>query len=753
MRLALGCLIFSCCLLKAFSLPQERATAEFEYEGGRITIEAERLSRESATRWVAEGDVIITYQETILRAPRVLFDPVTGEAIAEDGLEVTQGLQWLKGTRAELNLKTNTGTIYDAEGFTDQELYVKAKRLIKTGSDRYIAQDGFLTACEEALPKWSFTVKQAHIQQGGNARFTHTLFKLKKVPVFYLPLMYFPTGEKDRSSGFMLPTTGNSNNKGRRISQSFYLVLGRSADLMLHEDYFSKRGYGHGLTFRTRPSPVTSLSLDWYWVNDRKDQGGTAFNGVGQTKLPHGFRAVANFNLVSSFVFRQVFSDNFYTATLPTENSRVFLTNNFQSRSFNLLVAREETVFPGPNVVIRNTPTLNFKLIGQKLPNLPLYLDLDSSAGGLSRTRLLPLPEGPSGDVLETPGITQRLDFSPRLYFSLPLFQGLRATPRLGFRETFYSNGLRPAADPTVEDPLSGANINRQYLEFAVDFEGWGLSKVISSSSGEDWKHLIEPSLRYRYITGVEEFDQIIRFDEHDAIANTHEIEYALFNRIFVKRSKESGESNHEWLSLKIAQKYFFDPDFDGALQPGAINQFFPLNTLTGFPYGVTRRKYSPVTALLRLTPQPQSSFDVRGDYDPKFGTFRNFSVTGFLSRPGLYLGTTYFVTQETPDLTDILEELRLEAGSFDSNQLQGQVALGNLQDGLSVSTTLSYDLEAERFLSHRSRLNYFWDCCGVSLEFQGFNVGVRAEQQFRFSLFLKGIGTFGTISRPDSLF
>ena len=244
--------------------------------------------------------------------------------------------------------------------------------------------------------------------------------------------------------------------------------------------------------------------------------------------------------------------------------------------------------------------------------------------------------------------MTQRLDFSPRVYFSVPLFQGLRVTPGVGFRETFYSNSLRPSVDPATEDPVSAANIHRRYFEFTMDFKGWGLSKVYRNSSGRDWKHLIEPLVRYRYIAGIEDFDRIIRFDEQDAVANTHEIEYALFNRIFAKQISENGELNHEWLSFKIAQKYFFDSDFGGALQPGTINQFFPLNTLTGFPYAVTSRNYSPVTALMRFTPQPGYSFDVRGDYDPKFNTFRNFSVTGFLSRSGLFLGTTYFVTKET---------------------------------------------------------------------------------------------------------
>ena len=747
MRLLVRFSVFVLCFLPVFPVPQERARIDLPYEDGTVVIEADELFRESTDHWVAEGDVIVTHKDGVLTSPRLVYHPTTGEVDAEGPVEFTQDLTWIKGSRAEFNLKTGTGTIHDAEGFTDEELYVKAKRLHKTGPDTYTAQDGFLTACEESVPKWSFTVSTGHIKLGGNASFNHTLFKIKKVPVFYLPFMRFPTGDKKRSSGFLLPSTGNSSNRGRRFSQSFYLVLGRSADLLLRGDYFSERGFGQGLTFRTRPNQATRLELDWYGVKDRKDQGGTSFDGVGETKLPGGFRAVADFNLVSSFVFRQVFSDDFITATKPTENSRVFVSNNFQSRSFNFLVSREETVasafldidpkispddedtdFPDPNAVIRNTPTINFNLMGHKLFDTPFHLDFRTAAEGLSR----------SDSNFETPGVTQRLDFFPQFYFSAPLFQGLRLTPSLGLRETFYSDSLQPEGE---EDFPSGENIHRQYLELTLDLKGWGLSRIYRRPNGNRWKHVIEPSVRYRYLGGLDNFDQIIRFDEHDAIANTNELEYAISNQIFVKRKTKSGTVNHEWLSFKIAQRYFFDPDFGGALQEGQINQFFPLNTPTGFPFGGVGHNFSPITSLLRFTPKPGYSFDVRGDFDPEFHTFRNFSVTGFLNRPNFYLGTTYFLTRE------------LEPGTFKTNQLQALVALGKILDGPSASATFSYDARSSRFLTYRTRVNYAWDCCGVSLEYQGFNVGVRQERQFRFSFYLKGLGSFGTIRRPDRIF
>lgn len=712
-------------------LAQEQVRAEFPSEGGTIVLVADRIVQESPTRWVAEGHVTVTYQDSVLKTDRLTYNPTNSDVTVRGHVEVTRGTQWLKGSHAQLNLKKETGTLYDAEGFTDQELYVRVKKLVRTGHDTYVAEDGYLTSCREGIPKWSFRIDKAHINVQSWARFANTLFRIKNVPVFYLPYVVFPTEKKKRSSGFLLPSTGTSSNKGRRLTDSLYLVLGRSADLTFTQDYFSKRGFGYGFRFRTRPNLETQLDLNSYWVNDRLNQGGWILNGVGTTRLPNGFRVVTDFNLVSDFIFRQVFSDNFFTATRTTENSRAFISNNFQTRSFNALVSRQETAFPGRNVVIRNTPAIGFKLSGERLFGSPLLLDLDTSVNSMSRTDAL----------IDTPELTERLDFYPRLYFTVPLFQGLRLTPRLGFRETFYSDSLKATTEPSDQVQLSGDPLNRRYLDFGLDLQGWGLSRIYGDPDKGGFKHLIEPRVRYRYITGVDDFNRILRFDDVDAVADTNEVEYSLYNRFFVRRQGPDGPVTQEWLSLKIGQKYFFDPSFGGVLQEGQPSQFYPLYTLTGFPYGAIQRRFSPVTLLARLTPRPHYSFDVRGDYDARFHKFRNFSVTGMLYRSGLIAGTTYFVTKS------------LEPGTFRHEQLQGQIALGSFKRGLSVSSVFSYDFATSRFLNYRSRLNYFWDCCGVSVEYQGFNFNSRDERQLRFSFFLKGIGIFGTIRRPESIF
>ncbi len=96
---------------------------------------------------------------------------------------------------------------------------------------------------------------------------------------------------------------------------------------------------------------------------------------------------------------------------------------------------------------------------------------------------------------------------------------------------------------------------------------------------------MIEPFVEYRRVKGIDDFSRTPLIDERDMIAETNEIEYGVTNRFFVKRKSGDGSTpqTHELLNITLSQKYFFDPTFGGALREGQRNQFFPVNTLSGF--------------------------------------------------------------------------------------------------------------------------------------------------------------------------
>jgi len=52
----------------------------------------------------------------------------------------------------------------------------------------------------------------------------NTVFRIKKVPVFWWPYIRYPL-DRDRSTGFLMPQIGYSGNKGFTLNEAFYWVL------------------------------------------------------------------------------------------------------------------------------------------------------------------------------------------------------------------------------------------------------------------------------------------------------------------------------------------------------------------------------------------------------------------------------------------------------------------------------------------------------------------------------------------------
>jgi LPS-assembly protein len=537
-----------------------------------------------------------------------------------------------------------------------------------------------------------------------------------------------PLEKKTRSSGFVPFHTGNSTSKGRVFSEGYYQTLGKSADFTVYGDYFSLRGLAIGGIFRARPNPETRFDLRVYGIDDKLDQGGVQLTVDGESRLRDDWRAVAKVNITSNFSFRQAFADSFHSATVSQERAAAFLTRNHESISTNFSYQRDEVLFPIHSLVIRKLPSLEFFSLGTPLGRSPLVLSFRTSLDGMSRT----------DSTMETQRLIQRMDFYPRLTLRLPALKGFSVTPSVGVRETYYGARLSEASEYGV----TNSSLHRQYADFEVELRTPVLERDFSTSWFGPMQHTVEPYVNYRWIRGVDEFDEIIRFDEQDAIADTNEVEYGIVNRVFRDRVNEEGfKERHEFMSLALVQKYYFDPSFGGAFRVNQSNAFYPLNTVTGFYQTSTSTSLAPLSAIFQLSPRNGIYSDIRTDYDVRLQRWRSASLSTLWQQGKFSLSGTYFKNRS------------LEPGMFSANHVQGQIGYGSPARGLSTSVAISYDLRTSQLLNSNTRLDYIWDCCGVSLEFNQFDLGLRTESRLSFSFMLKGIGSFGNLKRPDSPF
>jgi LPS-assembly protein len=263
----------------------------------------------------------------------------------------------------------------------------------------------------------------------------------------------------------------------------------------------------------------------------------------------------------------------------------------------------------------------------------------------------------------------------------------------------------------------------------------------------------------------VDDFARTLRTDERDTVAETNEIEYGITNRFFVKRASADGKSTqaHEWLDLTLAQKYFFDPTFGGAFKSCTQaeflnstctrNQFFPLNTLSGFSFGGLQRHTSPLNVRARVRPSNLVFADVRMNYDTQFHNLRDVIVGGGLSKSLFSISHNWYYTRRVA-VDRLREKLPFDPSTLPGNQFDFSGFAGNPARGPYGGFTVMYDLRDKDFagIARDRRLialvgvgGWAWDCCSVQLQSFTFNAGFRNETRYIFAFTLKGIGTFGT--------
>jgi LPS-assembly protein len=694
-------------------------------DGSFMVLISDDLQQKTGTHYSAQGNVFITYKDIAVSGDEVHYDEETGEGDVSGHVRFTQGGQWLTCSKAEFNFLTETGIFYEASGYTDAQFSVLGRTIRKTGPKTYTMEDSVVTTCGLKRPKWNFSSSRVEIRIDATARLRNTVFKIKGIPVFYAPYFIVPLEKKTRSSGFIPFHTGTSTSKGRLFSEGYYQTLGPSADILLYGDYFTLRGLGVGGRFRTKPNPNTHFTVEAYGITDKLNQGGVRLVVDGESLLKDNWRAVARVNITSNSIFRQVFSDEFSAATVSQEHALVFLNRNHNSLSTNIAFQRDEVL--STKIIIKKIPSLEFESLGTPLGKSPLIVSFRTALDGVSRL----------DGATETPKLVQRLDFYPRLTLRLPSLMGFSLTPSVGVRETYY--GARMSSDSLAE--VSNQSLNRQYVDLNLDLRMPVLEKDFSSG----FRHTVEPYANYRLISGIKDFNEIIRFDEQDAISNTHEIEYGIVNRLFKQRKTGAGtQERYQYLSFSLAQKYYFDPSFGGAFRQGVSNSFYPLDTITGLYQTGIMRNFSPISASIQATPRGGIQYDFRADYDPKIQYWRNESLSAIWQRGKYSFSGTYF--RANPPKEESSKILRGDA-------LQTQINYGAGNRGLFASLGLNYNFQSSQLLNSVTRVSYLWDCCGISTELNQFSLGFRTESRFSFSFMLKGIGSFGNIKQPANPF
>ena len=112
-------------------------------------------------------------------------------------------------------------------GTQEADAIFRGREIHKLGPKKYKIVDGAFTTCVQPTPRWQVVSGDATISLDDYALLKNSVFRVKGVPLMYLPIFYYPIQEDDRATGFLIPTYGTSTYRGQFVEQR--LLLGHLA--------------------------------------------------------------------------------------------------------------------------------------------------------------------------------------------------------------------------------------------------------------------------------------------------------------------------------------------------------------------------------------------------------------------------------------------------------------------------------------------------------------------------------------------
>jgi len=566
-------------------------------------ITADRFQYDSqAEQYIVQGNVIIKKADKKLSADFVRFEQKTMQTHASGHVVMTSGNDILCGDRIDINLNTETGTLFNGTLFhAETNFHIQSDRIQKIGENSYSAEKVSISTCDGDHPDWRITGRNLNITIEGYGTVKHASLWAKSLPVIYTPWLAFPVKLK-RQSGLLTPQMSFGDRKGTEYIQPVYWAINKSSDVTFYEHFMENRGNKLGLEYRYVLNRDSKGALMYDFFHDRQidDGTGTSSSGWGyddddylrpnrdrywlrmkhDQALGFGFNSKLDLDIVSDQDYLTEFKDGYtgftesekyFNSTFgrefddynnPIRLNRFNLSKIWDSYSLNAEIRWYDDVIKrrleAEDDTLQQLPFIGFDVSRKKFFKTPLYYDLDSEYTYFFR---------------ETGTRGHRVDIHPRVYLPWTCKGYFTFEPSAGLRQTTWLND-RYENEAAVKEDFTDRTIYDIKLDLATEVYRVYTSSMPNTSA---WRHTLIPRVVYDYIPDLNQ-DEYPDFDEIDRIDSQNKITYSITS-IFTSKhvmpgrngSGESIDSNtpaacgyNRFGRMKLEQSY----DFNEAGEP-----------------------------------------------------------------------------------------------------------------------------------------------------------------------------------------
>jgi LPS-assembly protein len=669
---------------------------------------------------------------------------------ASGNVVFVSGTSRIAAERLEFNTKTKTGTFFIASGIANLEgrgvdrslfgsqepnAYFWGETIEKLGPKTYRITRGGFTTCVQPTPRWEMVSTSVTLTLEKRAVLTNMVLKVKDVPVFYLPAMYYPINKEDRATGFLIPIYGSTDVKGQTLNNAFFWAINRSQDATLYHNFYSKTGQGFGGDYRYIQSPGSSGSMQASILREhaadydkpdgttRTIEGLNSYQIIGTVlqQLPANLRLSANANYFSSLLSQQRNQQNVVAATDVRRTFGANVAGSWKGNSVSGTIERNEyfTTDTDSNVT-GSQPRISYSRAETPIGKLPLYFGTSGEYVTLIR------------NVNTATGTTEsglsRFDVFPTLRFPFTKLPYLTFNSSLGFRATRWSES-QEANGTRLPEPIS-----RRYFTMGTTITGPVMTRIWNTprrNYAQKFKHVIEPFVTLSRTSAIDNVQNIVLLEGADyTLGGVTSAAYGVNNRLYAKK-----ESAREILTIGISQTYYTDP------AAAERDRAYQSNNFTGT---AKPTNFSPVAIQVHVTPTTVTDATFRTEYDTQFHALRTLAANGGLALGWVMENAGWSVTRFIPGFNTELSA---------QHYLTSTTVVRKPGNAFSATYQFSYDVKGQEFLNHRLITHYNSQCCGIAVEYAKFNyganaarVGVVQDHRFNLSFTLAGIGTFSDL-------
>ena len=652
-----------------FLLPAGNAVAE-DLEGpGSLPVEINATGRTTYENGLATArdNVAIHFGDTDIYSDFAQYDSAKRTVYLQGHVRIYRGVTLYMGEKATYNLDSKAINAEEMRSGTYPYLLF-GKTVTSDSDEEYTIKNGTFTTDDSSKPDFHLNAQSVRIYQNDRVILKNVTFYIGQTPVFWWPYLY---QSLDRSFSYSIVPAYLSS-WGPSLLGQITFPIGEKIVSTLKLDYRTRRGIALGFDSEIHyGKEINGLAkITSYYLQDQNPD-------LNRTSLPRSGTPTSRYRF--SIQDRTHITDTLEATVEMTKLSDIFLLQDFFPAEFR--------VNPQPDNVVAVTQTSPFYTLTaysrfqlntfiettERLPEIaldikrhglfggPIFYEGETNAGQL---RL----DFPAGSINEDYSAF-RIDSFHQLTYPNTYFGWLSLVPRVGFRETYYSQTqiLSPLLFPNPPDPLApefplpspqtgipnpttGAafrSIFNAGLEgsFKLSRE-W--NQVQNRALGRDGlRHIIQPFANFSYVsspnidpTTILQFDRVqastklnpIDFPQYtsiDSIDNWTVARVGVRNRLQTRRD----DLTVSWLELET----FFDVNIDNPLDRTDFSNVFNRLSFTPVPWATL-----VIDSQIPLFDKGFTEVDTSVNFKPSAATTLTFSHR-YLNNNPFFLNSSLF--------------------------------------------------------------------------------------------------------------